>query len=76
MKNSEKGSLDVNVFSSREEMGDSAGRDIENKIIELLSQKPEIRMIFAAAPSQNEMLAYLANSAKIEWDRITAFHMD
>src|SRR5665648_35555 len=68
--------LDVNVFPSREEMGESAGKDIENKIIELLQFKPEIRMIFAAAPSQNEVLSYLANSGKIEWNRITAFHMD
>lgn len=76
MKNSGKDSLDVNVFPSREEMGESAGKDIENKIVELLRFKPEIRMIFAAAPSQNEVLAYLANSDKIEWTRITAFHMD
>ena len=76
MKNSGKDSLDVNVFSSREEMGESAGKDIENKIIELLRFKPEIRMIFAAAPSQNEMLDYLADSDKIEWKRITAFNMD
>jgi len=76
MKNSETDSLDVNVFPSREEMGESAGKDIENKIVELLQFKPEIRMIFAAAPSQNELLEYLANSDKIEWNRITAFNMD
>jgi len=76
MKNSGKDSLDVNVFPSRKEMGEAAGKDIENKIIELLKLKPEIRMIFAAAPSQNEVLAYLANSEKIEWNRIIAFHMD
>jgi len=33
-------------------------------------------MIFAAAPSQNELLDYLVNSDKIEWQRIEAFHMD
>jgi glucosamine-6-phosphate deaminase len=33
-------------------------------------------MVFAAATSQNEMLAYLAKSEKIEWNRITAFNMD
>ena len=76
MKNSDKNTLNVNVFSTRQEMGKSAGRDIENKIIELLKIKPEIRMIFAAAPSQNEVLDYLVNSDKIEWNRITAFHMD
>lgn len=76
MRNLEKNILNINVFTTREEMGEAAGRDIENKIIELLKIKSEIRMVFAAAPSQNEMLAYLAKSKKIKWNRITAFHMD
>ena len=33
-------------------------------------------MIFAAAPSQSEMLAELTVSPDIDWSRITAFHMD
>ncbi|MEO0331852.1 MAG: glucosamine-6-phosphate deaminase, partial [Bacteroidota bacterium] len=39
-------------------------------------EQDELRMIFAAAPSQNEMLEYLAQSDQINWSRITAFHMD
>lgn len=76
MKNFKNYWLDVSVLHSREELGIAAGRDIEKKIIELLEIKPEIRMIFAAAPSQNETLDYLAGSKKIEWNRITAFNMD
>jgi glucosamine-6-phosphate deaminase len=68
--------MDVNVFATRELMGQKAGEDVENKIIELLSKKKYIRIIFAAAPSQNELLNYLVNSEKIEWNRIVAFHMD
>jgi glucosamine-6-phosphate deaminase len=68
--------LNINVFNTREEMGAAAGRDIEKKINELLQVKDEIRMIFAAAPSQNEVLEYLAASEDIEWSRIVAFHMD
>jgi len=66
----------VNVFSTREEMGAAAGTEIEAKIVELLKIKKEIRMVFAAAPSQNEILDYLATSNIIEWNRIIAFHMD
>ena len=33
-------------------------------------------MIFAAAPSQNEVLAALANDKEIPWNRVNAFHMD
>lgn len=57
-------------------MGAAAGMDVEEKIIELLRDKDEIRMIFAAAPSQNEMLEYLASSSVIDWSRVIAFHMD
>ena len=33
-------------------------------------------MIFAAAPSQNEVLKALATDADIPWNRVNAFHMD
>ena len=33
-------------------------------------------MIFAAAPSQNEVLASLACDKEIPWERVHAFHMD
>lgn len=69
-------SLNINVFPSREIMGREAGARVEKQIVKLLSIKRTIRMIFAAAPSQNELLEYLANSDTIEWDRIIAFNMD
>ena len=57
-------------------MGRAAARDIKERIMALLSEKSEINMIFAAAPSQNEVLASLASDNDIEWGRINAYHMD
>jgi glucosamine-6-phosphate deaminase len=71
-----KYSPDIHVSPSRDIMGQVAGANVEKKITELLKKKKTIRMIFAAAPSQNEMLAYLSASDKIDWDRITVFNMD
>ena len=68
--------LTVNTYSSRKEMGEFAAKDIKDKIVELLSENDEINMIFAAAPSQNEVLASLVSSSKIDWTRINAYHMD
>ncbi len=68
--------LNVNVFPTRHDMGLAAGRDVEARVAGLLRVKDEVRMIFAAAPSQNEMLDYLAGSELIDWRRVTAFHMD
>lgn len=68
--------LKVNIYETRAEMGLAAAADIKAKIIELLGEKETINMIFAAAPSQNEVLAALANDREIPWDRVNAFHMD
>lgn len=70
------GKLKVRVYESRDEMGKAAGYDIACKIKELQRIKDEINMVFAAAPSQNEVLAELAGSEGIDWSRINAFHMD
>ncbi|SFA79898.1 glucosamine-6-phosphate deaminase [Cohnella sp. OV330] len=70
------GDLNVRVYRTRGEMGAAAGSDVAVKIKALLRTKPSIRMIFAAAPSQNEMLDALAADPDIEWSRIVAFHMD
>lgn len=68
--------LNVKVMPDRNEMGKVAAADISEKIMELLSQKEEINMIFAAAPSQNDVLAHLLNYTDIPWNRINAYHMD
>ncbi|PWW28253.1 glucosamine-6-phosphate deaminase [Cytobacillus oceanisediminis] len=69
-------SLKVRVYETREEMGREAGRNVKEKIHELLDKKQNIRIVFAAAPSQNEVLQYLAEAKDIDWSKITVFHMD
>ena len=76
MKTYFKDKLQVNIYDSRSAMGAAAAEDISAKIKELLAEKDEISMIFAAAPSQNEVLASLVADKSIEWNRINAYHMD
>lgn len=76
MKTFVKDKLTVNIYETRKEMGDAAASDIKACIEKMLSEKAEINMIFAAAPSQNEVLAALANDSEIEWNRVNAYHMD
>lgn len=64
------------VFESKSAAGLAAGKLIEESMLNVLKEKPYIRMIFAAAPSQNEVLSYLVNSSKIPWNRVIAFNMD
>ena len=76
MKTFDKDLLKVNVYSSRDEMGAAAAADIKAAILRALAKKDTINMIFAAAPSQNEVLANLASDKEIPWGRVNAFHMD
>ena len=76
MKTFNKDLLKVNIYSSRDEMGMAAAADVKAAILRALSDKETINMIFAAAPSQNEVLANLANDKEIPWGRVNAFHMD
>lgn len=76
MKTFKRDELTVKIFENREAMGEAAAKDVAAKIKELLGEKSEINMIFAAAPSQNEVLAALSRDRSIEWGRINAFHMD
>lgn len=71
-----KKSINSKMFPSIQQMGKCAATEVTNKICELLKEKAEINMIFAAAPSQNEFLSHLIHSKQIDWSRINAFHMD
>ena len=68
--------LNVGIYDSRAEMGKAAANDVSAKIKELLKTKSELNIIFAAAPSQNEVLASLVADKTIPWEKINAFHMD
>lgn len=76
MNTFKKDLLTVNIYDSRSEMGKAAGADIKACILSLLEKKETINMIFAAAPSQNEVLESLATDKEIPWNRVNAFHMD
>lgn len=75
MRKWKKDLLTVCCYETRKEMGEAAARDVEAAIKTVLSQKETCNMIFAAAPSQNEVLASLLQS-QIDWTRVQAFHMD
>ena len=76
MKTWKKDLLTVNAYDTRVEMGEAAARDIKAKLLSLLQTQETVNMIFAAAPSQNEVLAALATDRDIPWERVNAFHMD
>jgi glucosamine-6-phosphate deaminase len=66
----------VHIAETRAELGRLAARDIADALREGLRRKAHLRLILAAAPSQSDMLAALRCEPDIDWQRVTAFHMD
>jgi glucosamine-6-phosphate deaminase len=66
----------VECYRTRAEMGAASASVIAAELRERLSRQSQVRMIFAAAPSQAETLRRLREEQGIDWDRVTAFHMD
>jgi glucosamine-6-phosphate deaminase len=68
--------LTVEVYAGRRELGAASAHRIAGQMRSLLAEKGECRMVFAAAPSQNEFLEELGMQADLDWSRVVAFHMD
>ena len=74
-KEFKKGELLTRVCDNRQALGEDAAYAAAQTIWQLLTQKEEINVLFAAAPSQNEFLTALQKH-DLPWQRIHALHMD
>lgn len=68
--------LRVCSFATRTAMGRTAAHEVAADIRARLAVAAGARIIFAAAPSQADMIAALIAEQGIDWQRVTAFHMD
>ncbi|MBR4949881.1 MAG: 6-phosphogluconolactonase [Clostridia bacterium] len=71
-----KDELVVKFLENRDLMGKVAADEAAAVIVKLLEEKDELNIVFAAAPSQNDLLAHLLEHKEIEWNKINAFNMD
>ena len=69
-------SLNVEIHPDRATMGAAAGTHAAAVLREALARQGQARVIVASAPSQDELIASLANAPDLDWSRITIFHMD
>lgn len=79
MKTFTKDKLTVHLFDTRAEMGAAAAEACVAEMNRLLQTKDSLRIIYAAAPSQNEFLAGLVQAGRegrMDFSRVHAFHMD
>ncbi|HEY4432534.1 MAG TPA: glucosamine-6-phosphate deaminase [Paenibacillus sp.] len=69
--------MSVQVYEDRKLMGAAAASQVAQKIRDLLQDSArEVRIVFAAAPSQNELYEGLVQEQGIDWSRVNVFHMD
>jgi glucosamine-6-phosphate deaminase len=57
-------------------MGRAAGADVAQALRDVLHTKDNARIVFASAPSQDDMIEFLSTAPDIDWSRVTALHMD
>ena len=67
--------LPVHVFDTRAEMGGGRSRGAAHIIREAIDKKGEANVVFAAAPSQDDLIASLLGQ-DIDWRRVRGFHQD
>jgi glucosamine-6-phosphate deaminase len=67
--------LQVSIYKTRGDMGRAAAEAAAAEIRQLMEKKHEVNIIFAAAPSQQEMLESFREQ-QVDWTKINAFHMD
>ncbi len=70
-----KDALKVEVYPTREQMGQAVAKDVSAAIKEILEQQHEVNIVFAAAPSQKDLYEGLL-AQDIPWDKVNALHMD
>lgn len=68
--------LKVKIYSDRPSLGAGAAHDFSMRMKSFSKNNFPVRMIFAAAPSQDEFLGHLTCLPGLPWDKVTAFHMD
>ena len=68
--------LRVVSLPDRATMAATAAQDVAGEMRARLAVQDRVRMVFGAAPSQEDTLADLIAAPDIDWRRVTAFHMD
>ena len=67
--------LSVHIYENRKEMGADAAKDAAARINRIIAEKGEANVVFAAAPSQDDLLEHLLQE-DIDWTKVRGFHQD
>jgi glucosamine-6-phosphate deaminase len=70
------GKVNVEIFASRQAMGEAAAQDAAQAIKRLAEQQETVPVMFATGASQLETLRTLTSMRDLPWEKVVGFHMD
>jgi glucosamine-6-phosphate deaminase len=70
------GPLQVEIYQQAHTAGKAGARLIAAALRHAIANNGRASIVFAAAPSQNDILNALVHSDDIDWHKVTAFHLD
>jgi glucosamine-6-phosphate deaminase len=68
--------LEATIYETRDEMGVAASARFARLLRTELAERGYAAVVFASAPSQNEFLESLRAEPDVDWEKVTAFHLD
>jgi glucosamine-6-phosphate deaminase len=68
--------LSVRIYRTVEELAASAAQLVENYLLEILVRQAAARILLATGQSQIPFLEALTASERLNWQRLTLFHLD
>jgi glucosamine-6-phosphate deaminase len=68
--------MDIRIFSTRAEMGRASAALGADAILKAIERDGRVAIVLASAVSQSEFLEALGSDSRIDWSRVTAFHLD
>jgi glucosamine-6-phosphate deaminase len=66
----------VEIFNSKQELGQAAAKDAAALIQQAINERAEVFIVAATGASQFEFLDALTQNRSIDWNRATFFHLD
>jgi glucosamine-6-phosphate deaminase len=68
--------IQVHVEPSKQELGEAAAAHGGAAIVSAIAERGRANIVVATGASQFEVLAALVRNDKVDWSRVTAFHLD
>lgn len=68
--------MNIHIQENRAALGAAAGKAVAAALRGAIAAKGSVTVAFAAAPSQNETLSALIAEPGIDWNAVTAYHLD